>query len=207
MPRYVRPAAALAFGLALVWGYFAGRLLVVTIPVTRADAIVSLASHEWERLPATAAAAARFPNAQVILTLPTRVNMRNCHDCEHRVARLVHAGVKAERIRVIPLKAEGTLGEAQVCAEYFRRSKLTAVLVVTSSYHTRRALAVFRHELDGSVSAIGIEPAARFSTAEPSRWWRHPFDRWYVTYEWAALLYYAAWHHVMPVFDVSAAPA
>ena len=207
MPRYTRLAVALALGLVLTWGYFAGRLLVVAIPITSADAIVSLASHEWERLPATAVAAARFPNALVILTLPTRISTHNCHDCEHRVARLVHAGVKAERIRVIPLTVEGTLGEAQACAEFLRRSKLRALLVVTSAYHTRRALAVFRHELAGNASAIGIEPASRFSAADPSRWWRHPFDRWYVAYEWTALLYYAAWHHVMPAFDVSAAPA
>ena len=141
--------AVLVAGLVL-WGYYAGRLLVVAIPVGEADAIVSLASHEWERLPAAAAAAARFPKALVILTLPTRVTIRNCHDCPNRVARLVRAGVAADRIRVLPLTAEGTLGEARACAEFTRRAGLRSVLVVTSAYHTRRALAVFRHELTGA---------------------------------------------------------
>ena len=207
MRRHFKIVLALLVAGLVLWGYYAGRLLVVAIPVGDADAIVSLASHEWERLPAVAAAAARFPKALVILTLPTRVTIRNCHDCPNRVARLVRAGVAADRIRVLPLTAEGTLGEARACAEFTRRAGLRSVLVVTSAYHTRRALAVFRHELTGGGVAIGIEPASRFSAAQPSRWWMSAFDRWYVTYEWAALAYYAIWHHVPPAFDVSVQPA
>ena len=45
--------------LAVAWTYFAGRLLVLSQAVDAPDVIVSLASHEWERLPAAAAAAAQ----------------------------------------------------------------------------------------------------------------------------------------------------
>ena len=81
-------AVALVAGLAV-----AGRLLVVTAPVIQPDAIVSLASHEWERLPEAARLAARSPAASVLLTQPPAVTLRNCHDCAHRVDRLAHLGV------------------------------------------------------------------------------------------------------------------
>ena len=44
-----------------------GTLLVVRQPLERPDAIVSLASHEWERLPATARLARENPAASIIL--------------------------------------------------------------------------------------------------------------------------------------------
>ena len=188
---------------AVLWTYSAGQLLVLRLPVEAPDAIVSLASHEWERLPAAAAAAARFPRALVILTQPTTVSVRNCHDCEHRTTRLIRAGVSAERIHLVRLTEEGTIGEARACADFARAAELHTILVVTSPYHTRRALAVFRDAFAGTSLRLGIEPATDFSAARPTRWWMSSFDRWYVTYEWSALVYYALWHGIWPAFDVS----
>ena len=66
-------AAALA---ALVWIAIlhAGTALVVEEPLASPDAIISLASHEWERLPETIRLAHRHPGAQVLLTLPPEIN-------------------------------------------------------------------------------------------------------------------------------------
>jgi hypothetical protein len=44
-----------------------------------------LASHEWERLPAAAALARRYPDALVLITVPRVVNEYNCHRCDERV--------------------------------------------------------------------------------------------------------------------------
>ena len=69
-------------------------------------------------------------------------------------------------------------------------------MIVTTPYHTRRALAVFRSVFDGSGVEIGMAPASE-SPARPGRWWTTPYDRWYVAYEWAAIVYYAVKYRVL----------
>lgn len=169
----------------------AGTALVVSKPLAEPDAIVSLASHEWERLPAAAALAARFPRAVVVLTLPERVNKFNCHDCANRVHRLELAGVTTDRVRVVPLREGGTYGEALAMRRFVEGTALRRVLVVTSPYHAMRSLATFAHVLSPMGIEVGIEPATKTSPAVPTRWWATAYDRAYVRYEWAGIAYYA----------------
>jgi uncharacterized SAM-binding protein YcdF (DUF218 family) len=190
--------AAVVVVLVLAGAPFAGRVLVVSAPVDRPQAIVSLASHEWERLPATAALAAQFPDALVVLTLPESPNLHNCHDCANRAHRLALAGVAEARVRIVRLTAPGTHGEALATRALLQGSGLRRVLVVTSPYHTRRALATFRSVLASLGATVGVVPASATSPARPARWWTSPYDRAYVAYEWAALLFYAGRHGVWP---------
>jgi uncharacterized SAM-binding protein YcdF (DUF218 family) len=155
------------------------------------DAIVSLASHEWERLPLAASVAVRYPRAVVLLTEPREVTQKNCRDCAHRIDRLHHAGVAPTRVRILPLTLPGTHGEAAATLTFVRASHVRRLLIVTSPYHTRRALATFRSVFEGTGVEIGIEPANATSPAKPSAWWWAPYDRAYVAYEWAAIGYYA----------------
>src|SRR5688500_6249697 len=107
--RLVAAAALLIVAIAFLR---AGPMLVVSHPLAAPDAIVSLASHEWERLPATARAAAEHPAAAVLLTIPSEVTVHTCHRCGERVADLAAEGVAAARIRTVPLRSPGTYGEA-----------------------------------------------------------------------------------------------
>jgi uncharacterized SAM-binding protein YcdF (DUF218 family) len=182
-------AVALAAAV-LVVGAHAGTALVVSHPLAGPDAIISLGSHEWERLPVAAELARANPDATVLLTLPRVVNEFNCHDCNGRIGRLVRAGVDPHRIRILPLTGTGTYGEARITAEFARGYRIKRLMIVTSPYHTRRSLAVFRSVLDGTGIEVGITPASRTSQAQPDTWWRTPYDRWYVRYEWAAIPYY-----------------
>lgn len=177
----------------------AGRVLVVSRPIASPNAIVSLASHEWERLPEAATAATTWPDTVVLLTLPSRIGPYNCHDCANRIHRLAVAGVAPSRVTVLPLSTDGTRGEALAVRQFALSRRMMRVLVVTSPYHTRRALAVFKAVFRDTGIDIGIQPASTHSQARPSRWWAAPFDRWYVTYEWTALAYYALAHGVWPV--------
>jgi uncharacterized SAM-binding protein YcdF (DUF218 family) len=168
----------------------AGTLLVVSRPLQYPDAIVSLASHEWERLPAAAQLAARDSSSLLLLTLPQPVSSSNCHDCGGRVARLERLGVPASRIRILPLTSAGTYGEAQATLAFARQANIRRLVLITTPYHTRRSLATFGAVFDGSGIAIGVEPASSSSPARPDRWWAAPYDRAYVAYEWAAVVYY-----------------
>jgi len=165
-------------------------MLVVSHPVPSPDAILSLASHEWERLPAAARLASANPSAMVLLTLPQPATEFNCHDCSGRVGRLKRLGVSEERVHILPLTSPGTYGEALATLSFARQANIGRLLIVTTPYHTRRSLAAFQSVFEGSGVEIGIEPAAMSSPARPERWWTTPYDRAYVAYEWAAVVYY-----------------
>ena len=168
----------------------AGTALVVSQPLTSPDAIVSLASHEWERLPEAAAQARQHPHAILVLTLPQPVTQFNCHDCAHRTDALLQQGIDRSRIRIVPLTGPGTYGEAVATRLLVTGEHLRSLLVVTSPYHTRRSLATFRKAFETTGVTIGVVPATRTSEARPERWWAASYDRSYVRYEWAAMLYY-----------------
>jgi uncharacterized SAM-binding protein YcdF (DUF218 family) len=175
--------------LALVLGPSVGTLLVVSHAVREPDAIISLSSHEWERLPVTARLASGNASAAVLLTLPQPATVDNCHDCAGRVRRLERLGVPSHRVRVLPLSAPGTYGEALAARDWARQAHIRRLLIVTTPYHTRRSRATFEAVFEGTGIEIGIEPAST-SPARPDRWWATPYDRAYVVYEWTAIVYY-----------------
>jgi uncharacterized SAM-binding protein YcdF (DUF218 family) len=167
----------------------AGTALVTVRDIAQPDAIVSLASHEWERLPEAAALARRAPQARILLTEPMSVNEFNCHDCANRINRLVAAGIDRGRIEVLPRRVYRTLDEAEAVRQWALTERPRSVVVVTSPYHTARALACFRSVLSETGIAVGVHPASG-SPARPGRWWARKYDRWYVVYEWRARVFY-----------------
>lgn len=198
--RRVRLIVISAALIAVVWMFaHAGTALVVSMPVDAPDAIVSLASHEWERLPATARAAAAHPAAIVLLTIPQDVTIHTCHRCADRVADLAREGVESRRVRMIPLTRPGTYGEAVGVLEFAKAASIRRLLIVTSPYHARRSLAAFRDVFAGHGIELGVKPALETSTAAPRRWWLHGYDLAYVAYEWAATAYYAVKYGVWPL--------
>jgi uncharacterized SAM-binding protein YcdF (DUF218 family) len=197
--RWRRLVATIGAIAAVVLFLRAGTALVVSAPIESPDAIVSLASHEWERLPAAAQLAAQHPLAVVLLTIPRDVTIHTCHRCSDRVDDLVREGVARGRIRTLALDAPGTYGEARGTLDTVRSLGVRRLLVVTSPYHTRRALAVFRSVFADSGIEIGMQPAVVSSPARPRWWWLHGYDWAYVAYEWAATAHYAVKYGVSPL--------
>jgi uncharacterized SAM-binding protein YcdF (DUF218 family) len=162
-----------------------GAWLIRDVPIDRPDAILSLASHERERFPTVAAQAKHWPAAKVLLTVPNEVNRYNCDACSHRTEWLEALGVRGDRIVVLSPGTLNTRGEVQLAAAWLRDHGLARLLVVTSPYHTRRVRLLSR------TNARGIEVGVTASTAlggVPTPWWARRYGRWYVTYEYAALL-------------------
>lgn len=184
--------------LAIYLCRFAGVSLVVSRPMVRPDAIVSLASHEWERLPVAAALAARNPPALLLLTQPWIVTDANCHRCNERRSWLIELGVQPERIRLLAITATGTRGEAEAALRFAQTAHVRRLMIVTSPYHTRRALTTFRAVFLGTGTELGIVPANATSSAHPNNWWKTPYDRWYVRYELAANVFYMFRYRVLP---------
>ena len=190
-------AAVVVLSIATVWLLLhAATALVVEHQAGPPDAIIMLASHEWERLPATAALARRYPAARVLVTVPRVVTPYTCHRCTERVEWLGAEGVAAGRVRQLR-PVTSTYDEALAAREYAAREPFSRLAVVTTPYHTRRALATFRAVFRGSGVDIAVVPAAP-AQGQPDRWWRHPYDRQYVRYEWAAILWYR-WEYSVPL--------
>ena len=167
----------------------AGEALVVTVPLEKPQAIIALGSHEWERLPAAAAEAHRTPQALVFITQPKVPTVHNCHDCANRVERLVAAGIDRARIVTLPETVSNTRDEAAAALAECARRDVHRLLVVTSPYHTRRARRIFDRAFAGHEIQLGVVGAGNHSPARPESWWKAPYDRAYVRYEWTALAY------------------
>jgi uncharacterized SAM-binding protein YcdF (DUF218 family) len=197
--RRWRMLLLLAGGLLIALALSAGPALVVRRPLSAPDAIISLASHEWERLPTAARLAAAAPDARVVLTRPPRPGVFNCHDCDHRVDRLRYYGVAESRVDTLQLTVDGTYGEALAARGFAQERAIRRLIVTTSPYHTRRALAVFRKVFQGLPVDIGVEPASDGQSGSALLWWVRPVDLAYVPYEWAGLAYYAWMHGVWQI--------
>ena len=190
-PRFRTRLAAALLVLGVTWCLaLAGSALVVVKEVDRPDAVVMLASHEWERLPAAAALGRRFPATTVLLTVPQSPSGFNCHRCLERVEWLEDEGVPPERVVELPDRTANTYEEARATRNYATARGLRSIVVVTSPYHARRALRAFESVMQGTGIAVGVLPASATSVADPRRWWRHAYDRAYVAYEWAAVVQY-----------------
>jgi len=75
-----------------------------------------------------------------------------------------------ENVEVCPGRMASTAEEVAVAAPCLLSRHAHRVLIVTSAYHTRRALAIFRHRLpqyEWSVTAAPDE------AAYGTDWWRH----------------------------------
>ena len=66
----------------------------------------------------------------------------------------------------------------------------TRILIVTSDFHTRRSLSIFRHEMPGKSFSVA---AARDETQFGARWWTHRqwaktcLDEWLRLFWWNAV--------------------
>jgi|SRR5688572_4453931 len=192
---YAFVALLLAAAVILRW---AGPTLVISVPPSDPDAILSLASHEWERLPEVAATGRKYPSAIILLTLPSPATEQNCHRCADRAARLRQAGVDTDRIHILTDAVSNTRDEALASLRYTTQKKTKEIVIITSPYHTRRALATFRRVFAATEVKLAIQPSLATSPARPERWWAQPYDRAYVAYEWAAITYYAFRFGVYP---------
>jgi uncharacterized SAM-binding protein YcdF (DUF218 family) len=183
-------------GVALRYG---GEALVVSRPVEEPSVIVALASHEWERLPVAAQLGRRYTAAQILLTLPTHITEHRCYECSERVDWLAEAGIDRDRVVVLPQPVANTHDEAQAAAAFAARHRIDRLVIVTSPYHARRALATFRHLFGLAGVQVDIGLATPSGGVDPRHWWLRDYDRRYAVYEWAAIAYYAVRYGVSPV--------
>ncbi len=167
--------------------FFAGGYLVIDDP-DRSDVIVVLAG-ETEKRPAKGLEMLNEDYAPfMILDVPAVAKIYDVTQLE--IARqYVQKQPRAPQIGICPIAGLSTRGESHDVAKCLSSIKSGRVLIVTSDYHTRRALSIFRHELKGRTFSSS---AARNPVEYGVLWWKH--REWAKTFvsEWAKLIWWKA---------------
>jgi len=155
-----------------------GRFLVVDEP-RKSDVIVVLAG-ETDRRPARGLELLEQGYApRLILDVPANTKIYQWNQLE--IARKYIDGLpQAGSITVCPIYGLSTKGEARDVTGCLQRGNARRILLVTSDFHTRRALSIFKRELPADYSVAAASDASEFGV----QWWRHRqwakvnFDEW-----------------------------
>ncbi len=185
-----RRAWFFALMVAVVLAVFAanaGRMLVVDSP-QRSDVILVLAG-ETELRPARALELfGQGYGRRVVLDVPAAAMVYQFTEIELAEQYLRHLP-QAPSVAVCPIAGLSTRDEAHDAEKCLAQEQGSRVLIVTSDFHTRRALSIFRHEIPGKSFAVA---AAYDDTQFGTRWWTH--RQWGKTLvdEWLRLLWWTA---------------
>jgi uncharacterized SAM-binding protein YcdF (DUF218 family) len=188
--------------ILLAWSglaWVAARALIVEAELQRADALVVLSgsSNYIERTQAAAGLfmAGRAP--KIILTNDNQqggwssAEQRNPLFEELEAAELLRAGVPSDKVERLTQVVTSTYDEALMVREYALQQGLRSLLVVTSAYHSRRALWTWRRVFQGSGIEIGLSAAPTGEQSpNPFGWWWHPRGWAMVAGEYPKLIYY-----------------
>jgi uncharacterized SAM-binding protein YcdF (DUF218 family) len=194
----------ICLALFLGWIFIAPILaegLIVERPLEKADAILVLGgSSVYIERTRKAAEIYKTGVAPVIFLTDdggragwSRIEKRNPPYVELARKSLISEGVPAEAIVILQPTVSGTIYEAQVMAEKAKAENLQRVLIVTSAYHTRRALWTFeRFFAENNVETeLGIvAPSTGEQTPPPFLWWFSPRGWGLVAGEYVKFLVY-----------------
>lgn len=199
---WLRRLLLLAVFGAVAWPLFAwvaAQLLIVEAEVLAPDAIVVLSGSSTyiERADWAAKLYSRNRAPLIILTDDKiisgwdRIEERNPFFYELSAREMQKRGVPAERIAVVSEPALGTYYESLNVCEYATTHKFRKLLVVTSAYHSRRALWSMRHACERSQIEIGVSaPDPGWQTPSPWKWWMGRWGWKVVGVEYVKLIYY-----------------
>jgi uncharacterized SAM-binding protein YcdF (DUF218 family) len=175
------------------------KLLIVKAELSSADAIVVLggSSTYIER---TDWAARLYREGRAPIIILTNDGMisgwsdaeeRNPYFYELARQELRQRGVPAEKILLISRVVSGTYEESLGVRDYATAHKLKRLLVVTSAYHSRRALWTLRRACQGTGIEVAIDsPPPGWQTPSPSTWWWHRWGWKVVAGEYLKMVYY-----------------
>jgi uncharacterized SAM-binding protein YcdF (DUF218 family) len=184
--RNLKLLVVLALTAAVLWfGVYAARLLVVDAP--HPSEVILVLAGETEKRPARALQLLdQGYGRRIIINVPAGEMIYSFTQLE-LAQRYVQGLAQAAAITICPTPGLSTKDEAHDAERCLEREHATQVLIVTSDFHTRRALSIFRHELRGrSFSVAAAYDGGQFG----ARWWIR--RQWAKTVfdEWARLLWW-----------------
>jgi hypothetical protein len=163
----------------------AGSFLIVDEP-RRSDVILVLAG-ETDRRPARALELlAQGYGRRVVLDVPTTAKLYEFTQIQ-LAQKYVEDLPQGALVSVCPIDGLSTKDESKDAEKCIARDGAKSVLIVTSDFHTRRALSIFRKEVPGHEYSAA---AARNEEQFGARWWTH--RQWAKTLldEWLRLIWW-----------------
>lgn len=186
--RFTSGVVALALVSLFLIGANAGRILVVNSP-QRSDVIVVLAG-ETDRRPRRGLELLRKDyGRRLLIDVPASAMIYN--QTQVQLAEDYAGSLpEAAEIGVCPIIGQSTRDESHDVERCLQHEQGTRILVVTSDFHTRRALSTFEHEIRGKTFSVA---AAYDETEFGTDWWKR--RQWAKTCldEWLRL---AWWNYV-----------
>jgi uncharacterized SAM-binding protein YcdF (DUF218 family) len=192
---------AIAFAGWILLAPFLAKILIIKKPLERADVIIVLAGSATygERTRRAAELFKQGVAPRILLTDDgersgwSRAEQRNTPFVELARRNLIENGVPAENIEILLPQVAGTIYEARLLQQKLTETNWQSILLVTSAYHTRRALRTFEQVLEGAgvTAEIGIEsPSPGEQTPLPGFWWLSSLGWNLVAGEYVKLVYY-----------------
>lgn len=171
--------------LALALLSQAGSYLVVDAPQP-SDTIVVLAGETYYRPTRGLQLLAHGYGRRMLLDVPAAIKIYRFNQFE-LAQDYIRDLPQAAAISICPIPGLSTKEESKDVERCLGSERPKSILIVTSDFHTRRALSVFRREIPGiQFSAAG----ACNDTAFGARWWTH--REWAKTFadEWLRLIWW-----------------
>lgn len=192
--RLLAPPAANAYA----------KWLVVTDSFEHADAAITLAGGEGERLAASIQLFKANKVDHILLVGPDAPFLQvysgedslTQGEAKRRIA--VKKGVP-DSLVVLSLGATSTFEESQSTLAAAKERNWDSIVVVTSPMHTRRTRATFRHSFKGSGIEVSVYhlPIGR-SSQNPDHWWEREHETMAVVTETIKLIFYGYQYKISP---------
>jgi uncharacterized SAM-binding protein YcdF (DUF218 family) len=186
----------------LIWPFVAwvgARLLITEAPLAKADAIVVLGgSANYKERAREAARLLREGRAPLILLTNdnqrgpwSSVEQRNLYFYERSLEEIHNAGAPDQSVDVLMNQVSSTHEEAELIKQYAVDQRLRSVLVVTSAYHSRRALWTFSRVFRDTGIQVGLSPVSPGTDSpRPATWWLTARGWRLVPTEYVKMIYY-----------------
>ena len=165
----------------------AGSFLVVDAP--RPSDVILVLAGETDRRPERALQLlAQGYGRRIVLDVPTNIKIYEFTQIQ-LARKYVQDLPQAASVSVCPIDGLSTKDESKDAEKCIAREGARSVLIVTSDFHTRRALNVFRREISGHEYSVA---AARDEAQFGVRWWTH--RQWAKTFvnEWLRVIWWKA---------------
>jgi hypothetical protein len=176
---------ALLAGVSVILAAKAGNFLIVDAP-RPSDAILVLAGETDRRPQRALQLLSQGYGKRIVLNVPTNAKLYKFTQIE-LAQKYIQDLPQAASLSICPIDGLSTKDESKDAEKCLQREGAKSVLIVTSDFHTRRALEVFRREFPGREYSVA---AARNDEGFGSRWWTH--RRWAKTFvdEWLRLIWW-----------------
>jgi hypothetical protein len=187
MKRWWLLALGVMAALAVVLAAKAGSFLVVDAP-RPCDVILVLAGETDRRPERALQLLAQGYGRRVVLDVPTNAKLYEFTEIQ-LAQKYIQDLPQGAAVSVCPIDGLSTRDESKDAEKCLARDGGKSVLIVTSDFHTRRALDIFQREVPGHEYSVA---AARDGEQFGARWWTH--RQWSKTFvnEWLRLIWWEA---------------